>query len=133
MRTSTKVLAWRRGDVNAVLRAYGSVFVLLSSCCYRCVTYCYVCVLILLYMCPHTAIYVSSCCYRCVLMLLYMCQVSLERSRSCMLVARFRAQFTCFTSTKVQILTPLRSRFGPLALLHARRALPTSSLRPHTL
>jgi hypothetical protein len=37
-----------------------------SSCCY-------ICVLILLYMCPHTATYVSSCCYMCVLMLLYMC------------------------------------------------------------
>jgi hypothetical protein len=35
----------------------------------------YVCdsVLILLYMCPHTAIYVSSYCYICVLILLYMC------------------------------------------------------------
>ena len=33
----------------------------------------YICVLILLYMCPHTAMCVSSCCYICVLMLLYMC------------------------------------------------------------
>jgi hypothetical protein len=32
---------------------------------------CYICVLILLYMCPHTAIYVSSYCYICVLILLY--------------------------------------------------------------
>ncbi len=32
-----------------------------------------ICVLILLYMCPHTAIYVSACCYICVLILLYMC------------------------------------------------------------
>ena len=30
------------------------------------------CVLILLYMCPHTAIYLSSYCYKCVLILLYM-------------------------------------------------------------
>jgi hypothetical protein len=36
-------------------------------------SYCYICVLILLYMCPHTAIYVSSYCYICVLILLYMC------------------------------------------------------------
>ena len=42
-------------------------------------TYCYIYGLILLYMCPHTAIYVSSCCYMChhsaicVLLLLYMC------------------------------------------------------------
>jgi hypothetical protein len=32
-------------------------------------SYCYVCVLILLYMCPHTAIYVSSYCYRCTIRL----------------------------------------------------------------
>ncbi len=35
--------------------------------------YCYICVLILLYVCPHTAIYVSSYCCICVLILLYMC------------------------------------------------------------
>ena len=35
-------------------------------------SYCYVCVLILLFVCPHTAIYVSSYCYMCVLILLYM-------------------------------------------------------------
>jgi hypothetical protein len=34
--------------------------------------YCYICVLMLLYMCPYTAIYVSSYCYICVLILLYM-------------------------------------------------------------
>jgi len=33
----------------------------------------YICVLILLYMCPHTTAYVSSYCYKCVLILLYMC------------------------------------------------------------
>jgi hypothetical protein len=33
----------------------------------------YICVLILLYMCPHIAVYVSSYCCICVLMLLYMC------------------------------------------------------------
>jgi hypothetical protein len=59
-----------------------------SSYCYRCVlillymcphtaiyvsSYCYICVLILLYLCPHTAIYVSSYCYICVLILLDMC------------------------------------------------------------
>ena len=35
--------------------------------------YCYRCVRILLYMCPHTAIYLSSYCYICVLILVYMC------------------------------------------------------------
>jgi predicted ABC-type exoprotein transport system permease subunit len=34
-------------------------------------SYWYICVLILLYMCPHTAIYASSYCYICVLILLY--------------------------------------------------------------
>jgi hypothetical protein len=52
---------------------------LLSACCMCPHTtiyvssYCYICVLILLYMCPHTAIYVSSYFYICVLILLYMC------------------------------------------------------------
>jgi hypothetical protein len=32
----------------------------------------------MLYMCPHTAIYVSSCCYICVLILLYMWQTRLS-------------------------------------------------------
>jgi hypothetical protein len=36
----------------------------------------------LLHLCPHTAIYASSYCYRCVLMLLYMC----PRSNICVLI-----------------------------------------------
>ena len=36
-------------------------------------SYYYTCVLMLLYMCPHTTIHVSSCYYICVLILLYMC------------------------------------------------------------
>ena len=38
-------------------------------------TYCYVCVLILLDMCPHTTIHVSSYYYVCVLILLYVCPI----------------------------------------------------------
>jgi hypothetical protein len=34
-------------------------------------SYCYACVLILLCMCPHAAMYVSSCCYVFVLILLH--------------------------------------------------------------
>jgi len=58
------------------------VLILLYKCPHTAIevsSYCYICVLILLYMCPHTAIYVSSYCYRSVLMyisvliLLYMC------------------------------------------------------------
>ena len=36
-------------------------------------SYCCICVLILLHMCPHTTVSVSSYCCICVLMLLYMC------------------------------------------------------------
>jgi hypothetical protein len=50
-----------------------------SAYCYVCVlillymsSYCYICVLILLRMCPHTATYVSSYFHTCVLILLYM-------------------------------------------------------------
>jgi hypothetical protein len=39
-------------------------------------SYCYICVLILLYICPHTAMYVSSYCYMCVLILLYVSSYS---------------------------------------------------------
>ena len=39
---------------------------------YLCVLMPHLCVLILLYICPHTAIYMSSCYYICVLILLYM-------------------------------------------------------------
>ncbi len=36
-------------------------------------SYCHVCVLIMLYMCPHTAMCVSSYCCVCVLIMLYVC------------------------------------------------------------
>jgi hypothetical protein len=39
----------------------------------RCALYSCLCVLILLYMCPHTTIHVPSYCYTCVLILPYMC------------------------------------------------------------
>jgi hypothetical protein len=39
----------------------------------------YICVLMLLYMCPHATMYVSSCYYICVLILLYMCPETGER------------------------------------------------------
>jgi hypothetical protein len=50
-----------------------------SSYCYMCVLILHmcphptICVLILLYRCPHTTIHVSSYCYVCVRILLYMC------------------------------------------------------------
>jgi hypothetical protein len=40
---------------------------------YICVLMLLICVLVLLYMCPHAPMYVSSCSYVCVLMLLCMC------------------------------------------------------------
>jgi hypothetical protein len=47
--------------------------------CISCVyvsSYCYICVLILLCACPHTAIYVSSYCHMCVLRLQYVSSYS---------------------------------------------------------
>jgi hypothetical protein len=54
---------------------YICVLILLYMCPHTAIyvsSYYYICVLILLYMCPHTAIYMSSYCYICVLILLYM-------------------------------------------------------------
>ncbi len=50
--------------------------VYVSSCCC-------VCVLMLLCICPHAAVYVSSCCCVCVLMLLYMCPHAAYVSSCC--------------------------------------------------
>jgi hypothetical protein len=55
---------------------YLYVLILLYMCRHTAIcvsSYCYICVLILLYVCPHTAIYVSSYCYICVVILLYAC------------------------------------------------------------
>ncbi len=69
--------------------------------------YCYICVLILLYMCPHTAIYVSSYCYICVLILLYMCPHTAIYVSSycyiCVLVPGFCTRY-CETSWLVDVL-----------------------------
>jgi hypothetical protein len=53
-------------------------------------SYCYICVLIqlymcphTLYMCPHTTIYVSSYCYICVLIQVYMCPHTAMYLSSC--------------------------------------------------
>jgi hypothetical protein len=57
---------------------YICVRILLDMCphtvryfCMYVSSYCSICFLILLYMCPHTALYVSSYCSICVLILLY--------------------------------------------------------------
>ena len=78
-------------------------------------SYCYVCVLILLYECPRTAMYVPSYCYACVLILPYMCPRTAMYVSSffCMRASHYTSaraatrgtQFTCFTGTNVQILT----------------------------
>ncbi len=84
-------------------------------------SYYYICVLILVYMCSHTTMYVSSYCYVCVLILLCMCPHTtmyvssyyytcatspcLAPSSISLLWTSFTTQFTCFSSTKVQILT----------------------------
>jgi hypothetical protein len=53
------------------LHSHGLVSYKLARC------ECYICVLMLLYLCPHTAVYVSSYCYVCVLILLYVCVLML--------------------------------------------------------
>jgi hypothetical protein len=42
-----------------------------------------ICVRILVYMCPHTAIYVSASCYICVRLLLYMCPTTAVYASAC--------------------------------------------------
>ncbi len=80
---------------------------------------------LLLYMCPHTTVYVSSYYCICVLILLYVSSVLPQQPKrniamlplhppiSGMTVAVPGAHFTCFTSIKVQILTlPLHPPFS---------------------
>jgi hypothetical protein len=57
-----------------------------SSCCYMCV-------LVLLYMCPHIAICVYSYCYICVLILLYVCP------RTAIYVSSYRYICICVLKT----------------------------------
>ncbi len=63
-------------------------------------SYCYICVLILLYMCPHTAMYVSSYCYVCVLILLYIC-VLMPLCWTLTFLSR------CLTALSICVLIPL--------------------------
>ncbi len=58
-------------------------------------SYCYICVLILLYMCPHTALYVSSCCSICVLLLLYMCPHTAIYVSSCCYICVLMLLYMC--------------------------------------
>jgi hypothetical protein len=51
-------------------------------------SHCYVCVLILVCMCPHTAMYVSSYCYTCVLIVLYTLYI-------CVLTVLYTCPQTC--------------------------------------
>jgi hypothetical protein len=62
-------------DLRNDIRTFpeGCVWQLVISVILCVSSYCCVCVLILLCMCPHTAVYVSSYCCVCVLILLYMC------------------------------------------------------------
>jgi hypothetical protein len=80
--------------------------------------YYYICVRILLYMCPHTTVYLSSTTtticvsayyYICVLILLYVSLYMHQERRCCdgRCLASAGAPLPGFTSTKVQILTLL--------------------------
>ena len=73
---------------------------------------------ILLYVCPHPAIYASSYCYIYVLILLYMCPHTTvhcmsgdfsAQNISNTVWALAGTQFTCFTGTKVQIMTAMKA------------------------
>ena len=73
---------------------------------------------ILLYVFPHTAIYVSSYCCIYVLLLLYMCPHTTvygisgdfsAQNISNTVWALAGTQFTCFTGTKVQIVTAMKA------------------------
>ena len=96
---------------------------------------CRILLYILLYVCPHPAIYVSSYCYIYVLLLLYMCPHTTvygmsgdfsAQNISNTVWALAGTQFTCFTGTKVQILTAMKAamKITPgdrmLGLLEAR-------------
>ena len=74
-------------------------------------------VLILIYMCPHTAIYVYSYCYICVLILLYMCPQALRHLHSSIILNGFEG-----------LITPLRAaataRNGWLDLKTLRKGCP---------
>jgi hypothetical protein len=63
------ILLWTPTSSSLWIRPL-SVLILLYMCPHTAI-YCYICVLILLFMCPHTTIYVSSYCYVFVLILLY--------------------------------------------------------------
>ncbi len=66
------------GEGSKPCDKYVLILLNVSACCYMCV-------LILLYTCPHTAIYVSSYCYICVLIcyvLLYVSSYCVLRERS---------------------------------------------------
>ena len=121
-----------------------------SSYCYVCVlvllymcprtaiyvsSYCYICVL--LYVCPHTPIYVSSCSYICVLVLLYMCPhtaiyVSSYCSISSVLILvhmqASRRSATPSSKRRRWSYQPLTSRCANASSLTRRRRLPSKSL-----
>jgi hypothetical protein len=80
----THILAFSR-DVDLGV-SYIHVLILPYMCPHTATyvsSYCCMGVLILLYMCPHNAIYVSSYCYICVLILLYMCPHTAVYVSSC--------------------------------------------------
>ncbi len=71
--TLLKIQHWR-GAIHVSSYCYMCVLTLLYMCPHTAIhvsSYCDMCVLILLHVCPHTAVYVSSYCYICVLILLY--------------------------------------------------------------
>jgi len=81
--------------------AYVSLLQVLLSQSSSVSSYYYICVLILLYICPHTATYVSSYCYICVLCVLVQVLCQLISAEVARILAR-EADFRC-TEKKMYI------------------------------
>ncbi len=84
--------AWNLSHTHTLVYVCTHTTICVSSYCSMRAVYCYRCVLIPKYMCPHSTryvctycykcvlirLYVSACCYTCALLLLYMCPHTLN-------------------------------------------------------
>jgi hypothetical protein len=68
-------------------------------------SYSYICVLVLLHMCPHTPTYVSSYSYICVLILLHMCPHTATHCYTCVLILYRRGDSASLARPRRQYLS----------------------------
>jgi hypothetical protein len=81
----------------------------------------YTCVFILLYMCPHTAIYVSSYCYICVLIMLYVSSHYYTGVFILLYVSSYHQENACCATERIHLLFVYRmacSRFAGVCILY---------------